>query len=116
VIKVTILYPNTPGGRFDFDYYLTRHMPLSIELLGPAMRQVTVERGVSPGAPWPEPAFAAICSFVCDSREAYEAAFLPHMRTLQGDIPNYTDQQAIIQISEIEIDHVARPVGAPIPI
>lgn len=105
MIKVTILYPNTPGTHFDFDYYLKVHMPLSIELLGPAMRSVTVERGVSPGAPWPDHAFAAICSFVCDSQQAYEQAFFPHMERLQGDIPNYTDAQAIIQISEIEIEH-----------
>jgi len=105
VIKVTILYPNKPGSRFDFDYYRDVHMPLSIELLGSAMRSVTVERGASPGAPWPEPAFAAICSFVCESREAYEQAFFPHMERLQGDIPNYTDVEAIIQMSEIELEH-----------
>jgi uncharacterized protein (TIGR02118 family) len=105
VIKVTILYPNMPGTHFDFEYYLNVHMPLSIELLGPAMRSVTVERGVSPGAPWPDHAFAAICSFVCESQEAYEQAFFPHMERLQGDIPNYTNVEAIIQLSEIEIEH-----------
>ena len=30
----------------------------------------------------------------------------PHMQQLQGDIPNYTDAAAIIQMSEIAIDHV----------
>jgi uncharacterized protein (TIGR02118 family) len=106
VIKVTILYPNTPGSRFDFDYYLGSHMPLSIELLGSAMRSVIVERGLSPGAAWPDHAYAAICSFVCDSREAYEQAFFPHMERLQADIPNYTDVEATIQISEIALEHV----------
>jgi uncharacterized protein (TIGR02118 family) len=111
MIKVTILYPNTPGGRFDHDYYERVHMPMSIKLLGPAMRSVTVERGISPGSPWPEPAFAAICSFVCDSKEAYEQAFLPHMAQLQGDIANYTDATAIIQMSEIAIDHAGGGAG-----
>ena len=106
MIKVTILYPNKPGAHFDFDYYLNVHMPLSIKLLGPAMQSVTVERGVSPGAPWPDHAFAAICSFVCESQEAYELAFFPHMEQLQGDIPNYTNAEAIIQLSEIKIDYV----------
>jgi uncharacterized protein (TIGR02118 family) len=87
VIKVTIVYPNRPGSRFDFAYYRNVDMPLSIELLGPAMKSITVERGVSPGAPWPDAAFAAICSFVGESREAYEQAFFPHMERLQGDIP-----------------------------
>lgn len=100
MIKVTILYPRTPGSRFDDDYYLTKHMPLSAARLGAAMRAITVERPVA-SPPWPEPAYWAICTFVCDSREAYEQAFFPHMEELQGDIQNYTDVTAIVQLSEV---------------
>jgi uncharacterized protein (TIGR02118 family) len=107
VIKVTILYPSGPTAWFDHDYYETVHMPLSIGLMGDAMRSVTVERGISPGAPWPEPAFRAICSFVCDSLETYQSAFMPHMERLQRDMPNYTDIEAIIQISNVMIEHPA---------
>jgi uncharacterized protein (TIGR02118 family) len=103
MIKVTVLYPNTPGSRFDHDYYLRAHMPLSIERIGRAMKSITVERGVS-RPPWPEPAFHAICSFVCESREAYEAAFFPHMAELQGDIPKFTDVQAIVQLSDVALE------------
>jgi uncharacterized protein (TIGR02118 family) len=105
MIKVTILYPKTEGSTFDFDYYLNTHMPLSIARLGSAMSAITVERVVDPGAPWPTPAYVAICSFACESREAYEAAFFPHMTELQGDIPNYTDSEPVVLVSEIEIDH-----------
>jgi hypothetical protein len=48
MIKVTILYPNTPGSRFDHDYYLKVHMPMSIARLGAAMQSITVERGSTP--------------------------------------------------------------------
>lgn len=104
MIKITILYPATPGSRFDHDYYEAVHMPLSIDLLGGAMRSVTVERGIAPGAPWPDPTFCAICSFVCESLEAYQHAFMPHMERLQRDILNYTDIEAIVQISDIVIE------------
>jgi uncharacterized protein (TIGR02118 family) len=104
VIKVTILYPKTEGSRFDIDYYLGTHMPMSITLLGPAMEAITVERVVSPGAPWPDAAYHAITCFVCSSREVYEQAFFPHMETLQADMPNYTDIPAIIQVSEIALE------------
>lgn len=104
MIKVSILYPNLPGRRFDIDHYLTVHMPLSIERLGPSMRSITVELGVSPGPPWPDAAFVAAAHFVCESREAYEAAFFTHMAELEADMPNYTDIEAVIQISEIAID------------
>jgi uncharacterized protein (TIGR02118 family) len=105
MIKVTVLYPRTPGGRFDFDHYLKVHMPMSIARLGQAMKSIVVERVLSPGPPWPESGFFAICSFVCESREAFEAAFFPHMQELQGDAPNYTDVAQIVLISEVEIDY-----------
>ena len=104
MIKVTILYPKTPGSRFDHGYYLTKHMPLSIARLGSAMAAISVERVLDPGAPWPAADYWAICSFTCASREAFEAAFLPHMGELQGDTPNYTDVQQQVLFSQIEID------------
>jgi len=105
MIKVTILYCRTPGSKFDFDYYLNTHMPLSIARLGMAMDAITVERVLDPGPPWPAPAYTAICSFLCESREAYEAAFIPHMAELQADIANYTDVEQVVLISEIAINH-----------
>jgi len=30
-IKISILYPNKPGARFDMRYYVETHMPRSIE-------------------------------------------------------------------------------------
>ena len=103
MIKVTILYPNTPGARFDFDYYVKTHMPMSIRLLGPRIRSVSVERGVEAVEPGSPPAFVALCHFVCDSRQSFEAAFLPNAASLQGDMPNYTDIVPVIQFSEITL-------------
>jgi hypothetical protein len=31
--RVSILYPNRPGSRFDLGYYFNIHMPRSIDLL-----------------------------------------------------------------------------------
>jgi len=101
VIKVSIFYPKKPGSRFDFDYYLKVHMPRAAELLSPAARQVSVEIGVAGATSEAPPAFWAIAGFTCDSVEAFTRAFLPHAAELQGDIPNYTDIEAVIQISEL---------------
>ena len=38
-----------------------------------------------------------------DSVEAFQAAYGPHAEALMGDIPNYTDIQPTIQISEVKI-------------
>jgi uncharacterized protein (TIGR02118 family) len=39
----------------------------------------------------------------CDSAEAFQAAFAPHAQEIMGDIPNYTDIDPTIQISEVKI-------------
>jgi uncharacterized protein (TIGR02118 family) len=105
MIKISICYPHTNGARFDMDYYLTKHMPVSIEKLsaGKGYRGVSVERGVSGAAPESDPAFVAMCQYVFDSAEDFLAAFNQHAELLQGDIPNYTDIQPVIQFSSVEI-------------
>jgi len=103
--KISILYPNNKGSRFDMRYYIDTHMPLSIKLLSvhPAFKGVSVERGISGVEPGTDAAFVAMCHFLFDSVEDFMAAFLPHAATLQGDIPNYTDVQPVIQVNEVLI-------------
>ncbi len=103
MIKVTFLYPNQEGGRFDMDYYLNRHMPMSIEKLSPALKGVSIEQGVSGGAPGTKPPYLALCHLTFDSIEAFLAAFQPHAEALQGDIPNYTDIEPVMQFSEVKL-------------
>lgn len=105
MVKISILYPNQQGSKFDMDYYLNTHMPMSIERLSSSagFRSVSVERGLAGGAPDSAPPYIAMCQYVFDSLEDFLAAFNPHAAVLQGDIPNYTDLTPIIQISAVEI-------------
>ena len=107
MIEITILYPNRPGSRFDHAYYESKHIPLALELLGPAVKGVTVTRGVTAGPPWPDPAYSAICRFSCESAPAYLQALLPHLGQLQADLVNYSDREPIIQICEVTVQTVA---------
>ncbi|OIR09817.1 EthD protein [mine drainage metagenome] len=103
MIKISILYPNT--GKFDMDYYLNIHMPRSIELLstGPGYRGVSVERGLGGTAPNSAPSHVAMCHYLFDTTDDFLAAFLPNAAELQGDMPNYTGIEPIIQFSEVVI-------------
>lgn len=103
--KISILYPNRHDSRFDLDYYLNVHMPRSIECLSsaPGFRSVSVESGNSGVYPGTEPAFIATCHYEFDSYDSFVAAFTPHAEELQGDIPNYTDVESIIQVGEVKI-------------
>ena len=103
MIKVSILYPNQPGSRFNFDYYLDQHMPMTIAKLGEALKGVSVEHGLSGGLPGAPPAYVAMCHLLFDSVDAFQSAFAPHAEALQGDIPNYTDALPVIQFSEVKL-------------
>jgi len=101
MVKVSVLYPNGAGKRFDVDYYVGVHMPMAKRLLGSAVKAISIEIGIggeAPGAPAP---YAAIVGFTCETVEAFLAAFMPVVGQLQGDIPNYTNIEPQIQISEI---------------
>ena len=104
-IKVSILYPNRPGGRFDFRYYVDEHMPRSIELLSahPGFEGVSVERGAGGAEPGAEAPYVAMCHFAFRSADDFLAAFMPHAAELQGDMRNYTDIAPVIQFNEVLI-------------
>jgi uncharacterized protein (TIGR02118 family) len=104
-VKISILYPNRPGTRFDLRYYVETHMPRSIELLSshPGFRSVSVEHGVAGAEPGSVAAYVAMCHFGFESVEDFVAAFMPHAAELQGDMRNYTDVAPVIQINEVLI-------------
>lgn len=105
MIKISILYPNNKGSRFDLNYYIKTHMPMSIGLLGvhPGFKGVSVEHGIAGGIPGTEAAYIAMCHYLFDSTESFMAAFSPHAAALQGDMPNYTNIEPVIQINEVLI-------------
>jgi len=105
MVKISILYPNRPGARFDVRYYVETHMPRSIELLGahPGFLGVSVERGVGGALPGSEAAYVAMCHFAFRSADDFLAAFMPHAAELQGDMPSYTDIEPVIQVNEVLI-------------
>lgn len=106
MFNISSIYPKTDGFRFDFEYYLNRHMPLSIKRLSGArgFRGVSVERGVEVAEPKIESNYVAMCHYYFDTLEDFLAAFMPHAEELQGDIANYTNITPVIQINQVEIN------------
>jgi uncharacterized protein (TIGR02118 family) len=105
MIRVSILYPNRKDSRFDFPYYVETHMPMSIRLLSThaGFKGVSVERGLGGATPGSEPTHIAMCHFLFNSVDDFMAAFMPHAEALQGDMPNYTDIEPVIQFNEVLI-------------
>jgi uncharacterized protein (TIGR02118 family) len=103
MIKLTILYPNEPGKRFDVDYYCNKHMPMAREKLGKACKGAAVEQGLAGGAPGTPASYIVIASLTFDSIADFQTASAGCADALAADLPNYTDIQPIVQISEIKL-------------
>ncbi len=101
MIKVSVLYPNSESARFDIDYYRDRHMPLVREKLGDACKGIAIDHGLAGGAPGQAPAYVAAGHLYFDSVSDFESAFPPHADLLMGDIPNFTNTQPTVQISQV---------------
>lgn len=104
MIKVSVMYANRTGARFDHDYYRDRHMPLVKSRMGEKCRYYTVDKGLAGDAPGTAPTYIAMCHIFCDSVEAFQAGFGPHAKEILADIPKYTDLAPVIQISEVVVE------------
>lgn len=103
MIKVSVMYPNTTGNRFDHVYYRDKHMPLVKARMGSNCKYYTVDKGLAGGTPGAPPTYVGMCHIFCDSVESFQAGFAPHMQEILGDIPNYTNLTPVLQISEVVV-------------
>jgi uncharacterized protein (TIGR02118 family) len=101
MIKVSVLYPKAADSTFDIAYYRDTHMALVRERLGGACKRTAIESGLAGGTPEEAPTYIAMGHLYFDSLSVFEAAFGPHAKELRGDIPNFTNVQPTIQISEV---------------
>lgn len=101
MIKVSVMYPNTPDARFDHTYYAETHMPLVQDLLRGYCTHYTVDKGLSGGAPGAAAPYVAMCHLFFDSIESFQTGFGAQAKTIMADIPNYTDLAPVLQISDV---------------
>jgi uncharacterized protein (TIGR02118 family) len=78
MIKVSVMYPNTPGARFNHEYYRDQHMPMVKSKMGAACTHYTVDKGLAGGAPGAPATYIGMCHIFSPSVEAFQAGFGPH--------------------------------------
>ena len=103
MIKVTVMYPNKPGARFDHAYYRDKHMPMVKASLAPSCSFYTIDKGVGGGAPGAPATYLMVAHLHFDSIDDYQRGFGPHAQEILGDIPNYTDISPVVQMSEVVV-------------
>ncbi len=101
MIRVSVLYPNNPGSKFDHDYYANSHLPMVRGKLGSALVDSGIDTGIGTAVPDAPAPFVSIGWLTFNSVEDFQGAFEPHAQEIMADIPNYTDIEPQFQISEI---------------
>lgn len=102
MICLTVLYPKTTDSQFDMAYYLQTHTPLVQERLTPiGLTGIDLESGLAGGAPDSPPTYTMIARLRFASPDALQNALATHGPELIGDIPNFTDAQPIMQVSQL---------------
>jgi len=107
MIKVSVMYQNGPGVRFDHEYYREKHLPLIKRRMGAALKYYTIDRGLSGRTAQAPAMFVGMSHLLCDSLETYHSAHDPHAAEISGDIRNFTDVTPVIQISEVIVESSA---------
>lgn len=101
MIKISVFYPNTEGKKFDMKYYLDHHVPLVSSSLGDVLQAVSYESGLAGGAPGAPAPFVAGATMFFNTMEEFGQAFAAASGTLMADLPNFTEIEPVIQISEV---------------
>ena len=100
MIHITVAYPNTEGATFDHDYYQGKHMALVRALGGDAVKRLEVDKALATPDPSTKPPWIAAGHLYFETIEAFQAMFAEHGGEIMGDVPNFTDTEASIVISE----------------
>ncbi len=94
MIRLSVLYPSGDDASFDMDYYRSTHMDIVRRTMKPS--RIEIDEG-QPGQP-----FVAACHLFFESPEALgEAMSNPDTRETMSDIPNFTNTQPQMQVSNV---------------
>lgn len=103
VIKVSVFYPYGKDKTFDMEYYIRKHIPMVLGLLGDGVELGAIEMGISGSKRDTPPVYLVMAHIYFDTIEDFEKAFRPNEAEIMRDMPNYTNCEPIIQVSEVTV-------------
>tara|TARA_R110002020_G_scaffold104547_25_gene244571 strand:+ start:475 stop:771 length:297 start_codon:yes stop_codon:yes gene_type:complete len=94
-----VIYPATEGSTFDHDYYLSTHMKIVGETMGPHVETTIVTKGVA-GGPGVAPGFHAIATMTFKDQATMDEALKASGAAVK-DIPNFYNAQPQMLFGEV---------------
>jgi uncharacterized protein (TIGR02118 family) len=100
MIRVSVCYPNGPNVKFDMDYYINKHFAAVSQKLGPlGLVRGEVDKGIGSAQPGTPAPFVAIGHMYFNNMQDLQRC-MASAAEMMADIPNFTNIQPQIQISE----------------
>jgi uncharacterized protein (TIGR02118 family) len=103
MVVFSVLYPASPGARFDHAYYDQTHLPLAKAAFSPTgLDAVKILKGLSGGTGGAAP-YVLMAHLIFETAEALQASLTgPRAAEVFADVANFTDIQPVTQISTLE--------------
>ena len=102
MIRLSVMYPATPGSHFDWDYYLGPHRELSRRLLTPrGLVRTEIDKGLAGIPTGALPPYHAIGHLFFRTMAELESALDATVAEFVADERNYTNTPSVVQISEV---------------
>src|SRR5215467_1946651 len=102
MIRLSVMYPATPGSRFDWNYYLGPHLELSRRLLSSrGLVRTEIDRGIGSFPPGAPPPYHAVGHLFFSTIADMQNALAHTAADFIADERNYTDTPSVVQINEV---------------
>lgn len=103
MFKITIFYPVKENDWFDLEYYTQKHVPLSKSVFGDSLKGLAIEEAYNLENDAQDYQYKVIGHLFFDKVEDFYERFLPKKEILEEDAKNYTNVDAILQISKVVV-------------
>ncbi|KAK2015662.1 hypothetical protein LZ32DRAFT_602308 [Colletotrichum eremochloae] len=98
---VSVLYPNEADAKYDFEYYVNRHMPLAAAQWKSSGCTSWSATKYHPTADGKQPKYSFAGTLVFESVDAiHKALASPETAAVMQDVPNYSNKQPVLMIGE----------------
>jgi len=102
MVRLTVLYPASPGSTFDWDYYLGQHLPVARRLLGArGLVRIEVDRGIGAFPPGTPSHYHAIGHLYFETMLHLDNALAATAPDLIADQRKYFSGDSVVQVSEV---------------
>lgn len=100
MVTISITYPHIEGARFDWDYYIGKHLPLVGQTFKPfGLTFASVLRGIEAVGGGSPPYVVTVLLTFSDDQAARNAIASEPARKLREDLANFTTIKPIIQLN-----------------